>query len=224
MKKLLGLIVFIFTVNLLCFSQIVSPNRDIMEYEWRKVTERNSKVSEIVCDDCNLFQNFVPGDMFLHNGKTVSCMLNYNMFFNEVELIKGSDTLFVANRFQIDSIRVLDRTFLYTIYSHSKGSSSAFVEKLNNGKVKLLLYRKKTYVQETPNAAYTIKEEAHFKSESAYLIQIGEDQAFEIKSKKNILSKFSNSSNDIKKFMNENKFKIKREESLILLCNYLGTV
>ena len=222
MKNICILFILLIVNTIVVFSQIVAPNRDFMEYEWRKVTERNSRHIKVECEDCNLFTDFVEGHMFLHNGENISCRLNYNLFYNEVQLIRGVDTLFVANRFHIDSVLINNRTFLYSLYDDSDGTASAFVEKICNGRVKLLLFKKKTFIPETPNAPYTIKEEAYFKNESMYFYKVDNENAFVVDSKRDIFNRFPSKKKYIKKFIKSNKIKFSDRESLIKLCRFLS--
>ncbi|GEM_PF-2890350 len=217
---LLSLFLLVFMVD----AQIVSQNQDIMRYEWRKIEERNNPTETVKCD-CYLFPNFVEGNLALKNGNRLSVKFNYNMFYNEVELIRNSDTLFIANRFDVDSINLANKVFLYTLYNSKEyGVGSAFVERLSNGKVKLLLNNKTTFIPYKPAAPYTSEVDAHYEQSQSYMLKDGKREAVIVKSKSDIYELYPDKKKEIKKFMKKNKVRFSNQQSLVKLADYLSSL
>ncbi|MCT4638799.1 MAG: hypothetical protein N4A72_13950 [Bacteroidales bacterium] len=205
--------------------QIVYNNQNIVDFEWKKITERNNPNAHSRCETCYLFPNFVEGNLALKNGNRLTVKFNYNMFYNEVELIRNSDTLFIANRFDVDSINLANKVFLYTLYkSKELGVGSAFVERLSNGKVKLLLNKKTTFIPYKPAAPYTSEVDAHYEQSQSYMLKDGNNEAAIIKSKSDIYELYPDKKKEIKKFMKKNRVRFSNQQSLVKLANYLSSL
>ncbi len=111
-------------------------------------------------------ENWPGGKLILRGGKTIeNYLFRYNVYADQMQFIKDSDTLAFASPGELFSITFDDRTFVYGPYEGSGTLMKGYFELLVPGKQQLLLRRAVSYIipeetkgKEEPKNKYLISE------------------------------------------------------------------
>jgi hypothetical protein len=170
-----------------------------------------------------LFEKFETGRINLREGKIYEGPLRYDMYANQFDFkTKEGDIFSVINPETIEKISIDKRLFVYKI-TDPKLNSGSFLEVLIEGKYSLLAKHyvilkdpvpAKPYIDTKP-ATFVMKDDIfYFQKENSVIV--------EIKSKDAVVAIDPNRSNEISKFIKENKIKLSDKADLIELVNFLN--
>jgi hypothetical protein len=76
------------------------------------------------------YPSFTKGKITLNDGRSNTCMFNLNLLSGEMEFLQGKDTLFIAEKKDINSIVIAKDTFYY----HNN-----YMHLIRNGKLKIYM-------------------------------------------------------------------------------------
>lgn len=185
-----------------------------------------------------MYSEFIPGRIFLINGKISDKELNYNYLAGEMEFIQVRDTLTIINKKDIKYVVTARDTFYY-----DKG----YIEQLNSGIVKVGLKQfielkeiqnKDSYGTSSSGSAtnsygslpvdgnfykLTANKDMIFKRTLQYYIATPES-GFNICSKKNVIQLFPQHEDKIKSYLKSNKVKFDSREDLLRLADYIKSL
>jgi hypothetical protein len=191
------------------------------------------------------YPQFVEGTIVLNNNNYTTCMLNYNMLRDEIEIIQNNDTLTIARKRDLKYVIAESDTFIYI-----PGNM-----KLVNGYVKPIyaplkvFCKDRIYLKEilkrgamgavNRSAAigslsivedlhaltynFIIPEDMVFRREVSYFITNPSGNLEPFK-KKNIQKLFPRHKSDINRYLKANKISFDRYEDVIKFAEYLSTL
>ena len=185
------------------------------------------------------YPSFVPGQIILKNGTAKEMKLNYSILTGEIEFIRSSDTLSIANsrKKEIKYVALPD-TFYY---------DRGFIEIISGGKIMLGLRHyirfkdilKKgaygttsrgvsidTYSTMASNGiSYSLvpNEDLELEDTREYYIYT-EDAGFTLFTRKNALHLFPGRENDIKNYIKSEKVNFNSADELIRFTNFLRSI
>lgn len=150
--------------------------------------------------------------------------LKYNLYKDEMEFTRDGKSYYM-NKKEGSTIKFTNSNATYKTYSYNDDLGYFLVH--ITGKNELLTKQIVSYIPPKPAAtSYQKDKPADFKRESdKHFIKFEDGSIVEIPTrKKSFLQIFNDKSNDIKKFVKENKINVKKVEDLKKVVDYLNTL
>jgi hypothetical protein len=170
-----------------------------------------------------LFEDFVNGKVKLKDGKTYEGPLRYDIYADEIEFKTSEGEIYtVINPETIEKISLNEKQFIF-IPKSNKSKQGGYFEVLVEGEYLLLTKHGVILKDPVPEKPYVAAKPATFiTKDGKYYLQNENSGLVEIKNKEAVTSIDPNKSNDISKFIKENKLKLSDKTDLITLVNFLN--
>ena len=192
-----------------------------------------------------MYPQFVEGEVVLNNGQSSLCMVNYNIFHDEMEFIQNNDTVTISRKRELKYVIADVDTFIYTpgymknvpgymkhiygqtlkVYCKDKINLKEILKRGAMGAVnRSAAIASYSYVDDfIIPYTFVVPEDYVFRREIAYYIATSSG-AFEPIKKRNILKLFSFHKGEVKKYLKANKINFEKEEDVIKLAKFLETL
>ncbi len=188
-----------------------------------------------------LFNSFEDGEAYFNDGGISKAKFNYNVVYEEICFVKGSQILTISNSSTLDSIRIGNASFLQI--------NKKVYEIISFDKIKVLLYRKPNLSSSKPSGAYGTSsttasvskktsfytgrgiwggEHCNIHNESDTGIPILKkiylliNNELILASKSQINKRFKDHKTEIKSFVLDNSINFQNTKDIIELTKYLG--
>jgi len=190
--------------------------------EWKNVlTEKDIKGSPYLNDE------FVNGSIFtVQKLKYVDIPLRYNIYNDDLEFKTPANEVQALATPEIVEKAVFGKTQLvYLPYLHANKTKKGFFVVLEEGKASLYTKPDVLFKESTKPGAFKEAEPPTFvKRANEYYIRIGTEQAILIKSKKDLVTAFPDNLEKIESFIDKNKIKTNKSESLKEVVAYYNSL
>ncbi len=170
-----------------------------------------------------LTDDFVSGMVYTENEKPYPAMMRYNAYQDEMQIQgnNGISTLFMRDYVWA---KVGGEMFKIESYEKGSGTSKGYFVQMNEGETRLLKRYKKVFMEAEPaTSSYTTDKPARFDDDIRYYLAREGSPAKEIKLRKKDIEKFLESK-EAQDYIKKNKLKLKTEEELLQLINYLNAL
>jgi hypothetical protein len=166
---------------------------------------------------------FEPGDIFTNTQQHFSgVLLRYNINSNQMEFKRPEGDVYeISPADMIDSILIGKYKYIYTAYKSGSKSLKGYFKVLAGGTPALLLRMNVILKPAEPAAPYKEPVPASFerKPDEFYLFSSG-GEALEVSGKKDLLAILGSRTNELEKFIKDNKIKFTRQEDMVSLMKY----
>jgi hypothetical protein len=161
-----------------------------------------------------LDDEFFPGNLVLKDNTTMDNLpLRYNIYFQQMQFIQGTDTLAFKNPSELKSLRFNGRTFIYLPFDNDGVIDSSYFELMGDGYCKMLMRRKVEY-HEIIDRKNCDQSMTYVKTASPYLQKQGEPAKKCIKTSKGVCTFFADEKEEITKFIEVNDLNMKKCEDI----------
>jgi hypothetical protein len=167
---------------------------------------------------------WVAGSVRLNDNSSIGIiMLRYDIYHQQIQFIKGKDTLAFAKPEEVDYFMLGDKKIIYTGYQGSGTTGKCYFEVLSDGNCRLLMRRAIKYHLE-PDVAGNLKDEMYVR-ENEFYIEKNNEMAKPIRAcRKSVLCAFNDKEAEIKAFMEQKDLKMKCCEELKQVVAYYNTL
>lgn len=205
--------------------------RQAMEFyslnKLRSGTTNNTLSEKDIEGSPYLNDEFVKGSVFTtQKQQFVDIPLRYNIFNDELEF-KTPDNVVqaLATPELVEKATFGEHQLVHSPYFVSKNIKTGFFEVLVQGKASLYAKHEVVFNNATEPAAYKEAQPAKFVAKPEdYYIRAGNDAAFLISGKKDLMDAFPDHKNKMGKFVKENKVKPNKPETLKQLVEYYNSL
>lgn len=220
--KSLQLFFLLFLVNIpTLFSQAMWVDLP-MDYVRNKNFENSS--TEVVQGSKYLNDNFQNG-IILFGDKEINTLLRYNALAGEFEL-KNPSTNEVASVVRTRAIKFKVGTSNYAVSTYMGKDdiiTEGYFEILNEGNTQLLKRDLVTYKEAEPAPnSYNPSKPARYISSTEYYLKKGSEPAEKVSLNKKDILKIMDT-DEARSFVKDNKLKLKSEEEVVKLLNFLNS-
>jgi hypothetical protein len=183
-----------------------------------------------------LFEEWTPGEIFLKGGKVESNgRIKYDLFLDQLVYMRPTGEYMTLMSYNIEKFVLAgaraddDYSFLNMNFKHFKLGSRVqpgFYEVILEDKTSLLAKRKKRLIAAGRTSTYTKPDSQFlFKRDDDYYVVKEDGSIYKVKfSSHFFLRLFSNRKSELKKFLKEEKIKIKKESDVVELISYYNTI
>lgn len=197
-------------------------NNKFVEGGWTNVlTEKDIKGSPYLNDE------FINGTIYtIQKMQYNDIPLRYNIYNDNLEFKTQSNEVQELAAPEIVEKAILgDAQMVYLPYSRSNKIKKGFFIILEEGKASVYSKPGILYKEPTQQAAYKEAEPAKFvKKSDEYFVRIGVEPAVLINSKKDLIEVFPDNRDKIEKFIDKNKVKPNKPESLKEVVHYYNSL
>jgi len=161
--------------------------------------------------DAFLDPNWQPGLAVMEDGALIEIQhLRYNLLTQQMQFIRDSETLAIANPDEIKMIRIADKVFVFESFICKGVLSKGYLELIEDGNCRL--FRRWTATYRHIDQVTGI--ETIYRTQTC-LLQFGEEIPREVSSNSKVfLDKFGEHSQAIRRLMKNEKLKIRNTEDL----------
>ena len=166
--------------------------------------------------------SFVTVDNILYK----NIPLRYNIYNEIFEFEKDNAPFDLDPKRYGRRVTCNDMVFIYTDYTYNKNPKKGYLEILEKGNYSLFKRYKVRYDRPEPAGAYSDTKPGNFaKLQDEYFFQAGEEGEIRFIPKEGeFLDYCGEHAVDVKAYMKKNKLKIRKEDQLIKIMNYLNTL
>ncbi|MBU2652206.1 MAG: hypothetical protein KKA81_14855 [Bacteroidetes bacterium] len=162
------------------------------------------------------------GEVVLGNGeKMVDCLLRYNIYAQQMQFIRGGDTLAFADPAELDYLIFDGREFRYLPFLEKGVMQKGYFEVLADGPCRLLLRR--VIVHHVKDGDDT-SEDKYFLEYEYYLEKEGETAKWVPLKKKEILHRLEDHSDAIKAYIRDNGMHLNTCEDFKKVVEYYNSL
>jgi hypothetical protein len=215
------LIIFLIISSKLAFSQQIDPFLDY--YSFKKMVKSGTANDYQGIDGSPyLNKDFVEGTCDLKDSAAIKLQLRYNMYSDEMEYRLKDVTYSIKNTEKINRVIMGESVFLYLPFIQKGG----YFEIYEPGKCLLAQKRSvKFYPAEAAKPIEGISKPARFVNESdVFYIIFSESKVFKITNTKSVLEALQNQKPKIESYMDQEKIKNTKKESLIKIIKYYNSL
>jgi len=169
-----------------------------------------------------LNKEFQTGDVIKIDSRIYNDQkLRYNIYEDQIEF-KNKDTIrIVPGKSFTKSVRIGEKTFIYTDYIINGKNHFGILEQLTKGNCSLYYRHKVDFEEAVKPSGYKEAKPANFMNvKGKFFIQITNKPIIDIHNKKHLLMQFPNKKKEIQKFIKTKKINIKKKADLIILVQY----
>ncbi len=192
------------------------------EGKWKTdYTESNIKGSPYLNNE------FVTGTIYTTQKQQYNGIpLRYNIYNDDLEFKKPSEEVLALAAPEIVEYAVFGENILsFSDYYQGNKVKKGFLLVLEPGKASLMAKASVTFQKATEPAAYKDAEPAKFiRKADTYYIRIGNTTAVEISNKKSLLEAFPDNRDKVEAFIDKNKIKTNKAESLKEVVKYYNSL
>lgn len=160
------------------------------------------------------------------NGKEIRLLMRYDAFNDQIELKDKLQKSFNLLRREDIGATIDGKTYKVISYLENGEKKLGYVNPLNSGKVVLYFKPRKVFVQAMkPENGYNDYVPPKYKDNHTYFMQRGNATAEEVRLAKGAVLKFlRDKAPAVKKFVSENRLKLKTETEVVQLLNYYNSL
>ncbi len=175
-----------------------------------------------------LNDDFMFGQFALKDGRRVEkTKFRYNIYYDTFEMLYKNDTLIISKPYNLKWLTLNDKTYIYTtLLPEGSKVKNGYFEVLAKGQLSLYLKRtiKVEYDEFLPNyKGGGGTKEFYYERDISYYVEDNNNYVFVLTSKRRFLKNIPDHKSEIKKFMKQNKTKIREESSVVQLINYYNS-
>jgi hypothetical protein len=173
---------------------------------------------------CYLEPGWAQGRVTLIDNSVLDpIMLRYDIYDQQLQFIRESDTLAFAKPEEVVSFVLDNRNFVNIDYQKDDEIKKGYLEVLSEGNCQLLVRRIVKY-HVTPETKPNLDEDVYVR-ESTYYISKNGETAKPIKAcRKGVLCMFSDKEEQVKQFMNDNNMKMNTCDQLKEVVEYYNSL
>jgi hypothetical protein len=212
----------------------ISPGYEVREvtnlYNSNKLIDGKWKV-ELTVNDIQgspyLNDEFISGTIYTTQKQQYNNIpLRYNIYKDELEFRNPSNEVMVLTTPEIVEYAVFGENIIaYSSYQQGSKTKQGFFLVLESGKSTLMAKASIIFQQPTEPGAYKEPEPAKFiRRTDEYYIQIGKNALIEINNIKSLIEAFPDNSDKVEAFIEKNKIKTNKSESLIEVVKYYNSL
>jgi hypothetical protein len=150
-------------------------------------------------------------------------MLRYDIYDQQLQFIRESDTLAFARPEEVKSFVLGHRNFVNVDYQKDNETRKGYFEVLSDGDCQLLARRAVSY-HVSPETKPNLKDDVYVRECTYYISKNGE-MAKPIKAcRKGVLCAFSDKEEQVKQFMNDNNMKMTTCDQLKAVVEYYNSL
>lgn len=173
----------------------------------------------ILGQECGLYlcDDWKEGSIELHDGTLFKDrMFRYNIYNQQMEYAVHGDTAAIGNPEDLEKLVIEDKTFVYREFECNGKVRQGYLQLLVHGKYELLLHRGIRFVyEEDPSDSDNGGPVTRYYQDTRYFLSCEGKIAEPLPDKKNaIISMLEEDEKELKKYVKENKCKLKSEEEL----------
>ncbi len=172
-----------------------------------------------------LNDDWVEGKAFLRDQTILDPIkLRYNIYQGQMQFILNNDTMAFAKPDELNCLKFMGMTFIYTDYKSEEGVKRDWFELVSDGPCKLLFRRIVTYHLQGEKSITDEKDNSYIRC-CSYYVQNGDKPAKMIRLKnKNIACVFSDKEDQIMNFIKTNKLNVKKKDDLVMVVKYYNSL
>lgn len=172
-----------------------------------------------------LYKEFSDAELNLSTGQVYKTIpMNYNVHNDEFEFLKDDVAFALRHNTMVSSIIMNDKTFFFLTYHYKTSEVSGFLELIVDGKTRIYKRHRVIYQEPKEAVGYQEAQKASFHpGQPDYLIDLDNGHILYFKKLNNIADMVPDITLELKKYIKDNKLKIKREEDIIKLAYYLNS-
>ena len=182
-----------------------------------------------------LYPEFLAGQIVLNNGISSPCMINYNMFFDDMEILQDNDTVRILRKRDMKYAIIENDTFIYVqgYMKHIHGQSLKVYCKDRIYLKDVLKVGAMGVVNRTGAISsygsidemgmsydLVVPEDHVFRREISYHIATSRG-TYELFKRQNILKMFPRNKGEIRRYIRANKINFGKQEDVIKLTEFL---
>lgn len=175
-------------------------------------------------EPCGMFlsDSFKKGTVELSGGITYEpVLLRYNLYFQQIQFIRGGDTLAFANPGELKKVVLGNRNFIYSAFKNKRILDSCYFEVISDGRCRLL---KRHFIKYHLSATGTPGEDEYFYQTSLY-VKKGSEPAIALrKCRKAVCNAFPDKKEEIKDFIKTNNLKMRNTEDIVMVIEYYNRI
>jgi hypothetical protein len=171
-----------------------------------------------------LNENFVKGEIYRSENKSIDVPLRYNIFNDDIEFKQNNIVYALPAEPKIKKVQFDGNTFI--VEPIGKGNFE-FLFLLDSGKVVLMSKKKVALFQEKkrPSAFETKPPKAKFiREHDVFFYKIGEREIKKVSSLKSLIESLPDKQDDVNQFVKKEKISAKKEEGLVRLIKYYNSL
>jgi len=165
-----------------------------------------------------LYEEWKPGSFELEDGNTFQDrMIRYNIYNQQMEYAWKGDTVAIGNPEDLIKLTIENNTFVYREFICNNKVRKGYLELLVEGKHELLLHRGIKYVyKENPHGTGKGGPVTTYYQDNRYFLSCNGKIAEQLPERKNeIIAMLEEDEKELKKYVKENKCKLKNQDELV---------
>lgn len=170
---------------------------------------------------------FIPGILQLKDrGRYEDIPLRYNIYADEIEFMsEGGQIFFLHTPEMADYVLIGADKYIYTAFSESNRLFYGFFKVVAEGRAKLLVRQTMQIKEAEKPQPYKDAEPARFiRMPDAYYVLIEPAAAHRVSNKKEMLSAFFDSNDDMNDFARKNRIRYKQLDDLVRLVAHYNSL
>jgi hypothetical protein len=173
---------------------------------------------------CYLEPGWVPGKVMLNDNTLMdNILLRYDLYHQQLQFIRGEDTLAFAKPEEVNNFTLDGKNFIYAEYQLDNIIDKGYFEILADGNCKLLLRRTVEY-HVTPETNPNLEEDLYIRECTYYISKNGETAKPVRACRSGVLCAFKDKEDQVKKFMKDNGMKMNTCEQLKEVVAYYNSL
>jgi len=170
--------------------------------------------------ECGMYlcEKWKSGSFELRDGTTFQDrMIRYNIYTQQMEYAWQGDTAAIGNPKDLAKLTLGDKTFVYREFICHNKVRQGYLELLVEGKYELLLHRGIKYVyKDNPHGTGKGGPVTKYYQDNRYFVSCNGEIAEQLPDRKNkIIALFEQDEKELKKYIQENKCKLKNQDELM---------
>jgi hypothetical protein len=167
---------------------------------------------------------WMPGRVIIDDRNTLDIvMLRYDIYHQQMQFIRGKDTLAFSKPEEIKCFELEGKRFIYIDFESNGKIGKSYFEVLYDGNCKLLLHRTVQYHQYSESPLSQPSD--LYNREYEYYISKKDDVARPVRpSTKSVLNVFNDKEEEIRYFINDNNLKMNNSDHLKQVVAYYNSL
>ncbi|NAS13802.1 hypothetical protein [Poritiphilus flavus] len=169
---------------------------------------------------------YKTGKTTINGGSETSRPMRYNAFSDEMEFLSNQQKPLKLLKRENIVVELDGKTFEVHKYRYKGKYRRGYFNPLNSGEVVLFLQPKKRLLKATnPEHGYESMTPAKYEDDFEYYLKIGDNLFERIDlNKRELFYYLSDEASAVKKFVGENKLKLRKENEVVALLNYYNKI
>ncbi len=151
--------------------------------------------------------------------------IRYFIFGKEMHVCHDGKTMAIINQTAMDSIVIDNHRFVYTGFYYGSKLVQDYLDLLSDKPLKLYKHYSNKFIKAKEVSSYQDQASDKYVMKEEYYIARGDETPhFFNPTKRNVITLFANRKNEILEYVKINKLKFKKEDDLIRVFNYYGSL